>query len=383
MFDNYIVMDEIERPDKVNDAEERGYVRNIMRPREIVDYLDKYVIGQDRAKKTLALAVYNHYKRALSNIHWASPLPELDDVVIEKSNVLLAGHTGTGKTYMLKTISKALGIPCYIADATKVTESGYVGDDVETMLVGLLRECDYDVNMAQMGILVVDEIDKLSRKGENVSITRDVGGEGVQQGLLKIVEGGIVGVPPMGGRKHPDQPLVYIDTSNILFIGMGAFDGLDRIVERRINTKSVGFLREEMANDDGCFNPLSMVTAEDLKTFGMIPELIGRFPVVTYTDDLSRDDLVRILKEPKNSLVKQYRKLFLMDGVDIHFNDDALYAMADRALELNIGARGLRSMMEKVLADVMYDSFNPESYGKNIIVTSEMVADTLVKRKAA
>lgn len=355
-------------------------------PKEIVEHLDKHVIGQERAKKTLAVAIYNHYKRVVSNLYGASPNDELDDVMIEKSNILLTGHTGTGKTYMVKTIAKAMGIPCYIADATKLTESGYVGDDVESIVVGLLQECDYNVELAQIGIICADEIDKIGRKSDNPSITRDVSGEGVQQSLLKIVEGSVVGVPPNGGRKHPEQKLIYVDTTNILFIGMGAFDGLDKIVERRLNTKTVGF-NSAAANDneDTHSNPLAEVMSEDLRRFGLIPELIGRFPVVTYTDDLSKEDLVRILVEPQNSLTKQYRKLFLIDGVDLEFDEEALDAIAEKALELKIGARGLRSIMEKTLTDVMFESFEPEMYGKTVTITREMVENASSKdaKKAA
>lgn len=352
-------------------------------PKEIVAYLNLHVIGQDRAKKTLAVAIYNHYKRVISNLYNGSPSEELEDVTIEKSNILLTGHTGTGKTYMVKTIAKAMGIPCYIADATKLTESGYVGDDVESIVVGLLQECDYNVDLAQIGIICTDEIDKIGRKSDNPSITRDVSGEGVQQSLLKIVEGSVVGVPPNGGRKHPEQKLIYVDTTNILFIGMGAFDGLDKIVERRLNTKTVGFNSATNDKEEEPHNPLADVMSEDLRRFGLIPELIGRFPVVTYTDDLTKEDLVRILVEPQNSLTKQYRKLFLIDGIELEFEKDALEAMADRALELKIGARGLRSIMEKTLTDVMYESFDPQMYGKTVTVTREMVENTVKHAKKA
>lgn len=326
-------------------------------PKEIVDYLDQYVIGQESAKKKLAVACYNHMKRIVAN---SMPMPygdDNDDVVIEKSNIVIAGHSGTGKTFMIKKIAEFLHIPCYIADATKLTESGYVGDDVENILVGLIRAAggpDH-IGLAQMGIVVLDEFDKLGRKGDNPSITRDVGGEGVQQGLLKIVEGGIVGVPPLGGRKHPEQEQIYIDTTNILFIGLGAFDGLDEIIKRRTEKRSCGFNCAVRETTEETENPLSHVMATDLKSFGIIPELIGRLPVITYTNDLTEDDLVRILTKPKNALMKQYKKLLAVDGVNLSFTDGACRMVAAHALELKIGARGLRSIMESVLTDVMYD----------------------------
>ena len=334
-------------------------------PKEIVEHLNKFVIGQEEAKKVLSVAIYNHYKRVIANVFKASPNKELEDVIIEKSNILLAGHTGSGKTYIIKQIAKMLNIPCYIADATKLTESGYVGDDVENILVGLLQNADYDVERAQLGIVALDEIDKIGRKADSPSITRDVGGEGVQQGLLKIVEGGIIGVPPKGGRKHPEQSLIYIDTSNILFIGMGAFDGLDEIVERRLNAKTVGF-NQHMDEIETEGNILSNVISSDFKSFGLIPELIGRFPIVTYTNELTKDDMVRIIKEPQNSLVKQYQKLFLIDGVSLSFTDGAIELIAEKALSLKIGARGLRSIMEKLLNDVMYEYAN--RYGESVTI---------------
>lgn len=339
-------------------------------PKEIVEHLNKFVIGQEEAKKVLSVAIYNHYKRVIANVFKASPNKELEDVIIEKSNILLAGHTGSGKTYIIKQIAKMLNIPCYIADATKLTESGYVGDDVENILVGLLQNADYDVERAQLGIVALDEIDKIGRKADSPSITRDVGGEGVQQGLLKIVEGGIIGVPPKGGRKHPEQSLIYIDTSNILFIGMGAFDGLDEIVERRLNAKTVGF-NQHMDEIETEGNILSNVISSDFKSFGLIPELIGRFPIVTYTNELTKDDMVRIIKEPQNSLVKQYQKLFLIDGVSLSFTDGAIELIAEKALSLKIGARGLRSIMEKLLNDIMYEYAN--RYGESVTIDKNYV----------
>lgn len=351
-------------------------------PVEMVKHLNRYVIGQEHAKKTLSVAIYNHYKRVLCNMCGVSPDKSVDNVTIDKSNVLLAGHTGTGKTYTLKQIAKAMGFPCYIGDATKITESGYVGDDVETLVLGLLREADYDIEKAQTGIIVLDEIDKIGRKGENMSITRDVGGEGVQQGLLKIIEGGIVGVPPNGGRKHPEQRLIYVDTTNILFIGMGAFDGLDEIVEHRLGGKTIGFgaKNEKNAANDG--NVLSNVLPEDLKKFGLIPELIGRFPVFTYTNDLTCDDMVRILKETDNSLVKQYQKLFLVDGVQLDITDGALRVIAESAIRMKTGARGLRTIMESLLMDATYDMFT-ESGKTNIVISEEDAAEYCISKSAA
>lgn len=345
------------------------------KPKEICEALNEYVIGQEDAKRILSVAVYNHYKRILANIYNASPKEELSNVTIDKSNLLLCGSTGSGKTFLIKQIARLLGLPCYIADATKLTESGYVGDDVESILVGLLQEADYNVELAQMGIVALDEIDKVGRRGDNPSITRDVGGEGVQQGLLKIVEGGVVGVPPKGGRKHPEQPLVYIDTTNILFIGLGAFDGLDKIVERRLNCKTVGFNQDIITKSENEENVLSQVISADLKSFGLIPELIGRFPIVTYTNQLSKEDLVRILKEPKNALIKQYQKLLSIDGVDLEFKDEALDIIAEETLKLKIGARGLRTIMEKVLTNIMYDYC--DKYGEKVSIGSEYVSNVL------
>lgn len=330
-------------------------------PRQLFELLDKFVIGQSEAKKTLSVAVYNHYKRFLINVYGATvggeQPEEFDGVVIDKSNLLMLGNTGTGKTYMIKTLAKHLGIPCYIADSTKLTESGFVGDDVETVLTGLLHEADGDVMKAQSGICILDEIDKLGRRGENASLTRDVGGEGVQQGLLKIVEGTKIGVPPNGGRKHPEQQLIEMDTTNILFIGMGAFDGIDKIVERRLNTTPIGFgaVKKQMSDDEKNVNMLNKVRQDDLKKFGLIPELIGRFPIIAHTNPLSEDDLVRILTEPQNSIIKQYRKMLYMDGINLEFDADALRLIAKIANSTKTGARGLRSILENVLTDIMFD----------------------------
>ena len=365
-------------------------------PRQLFELLDKFVIGQSEAKKTLSVAVYNHYKRFLINVYGATvggeQPEEFDGVVIDKSNLLMLGNTGTGKTYMIKTLAKHLGIPCYIADSTKLTESGFVGDDVETVLTGLLHEADGDVMKAQSGICILDEMDKLGRRGENASLTRDVGGEGVQQGLLKIVEGTKIGVPPNGGRKHPEQQLIEMDTTNILFIGMGAFDGIDKIVERRLNTTPIGFgaVKKQMSDDEKNANMLNKVRQDDLKKFGLIPELIGRFPIIAHTNPLSEDDLVRILTEPQNSIIKQYRKMLYMDGVNLEFDTDALRLIAKIANSTKTGARGLRSILENVLTDIMFD-FGGNCDASDVRINVEYVEHSLkdrydldeIKKKAA
>lgn len=365
-------------------------------PRQLFELLDKYVIGQTEAKKALSVAVYNHYKRFLINVYGATAggvqPKEFENVTIDKSNLLMLGNTGTGKTYMVKTLAKYLGIPCYIADSTKLTESGFVGDDVETVLTGLLHEADGDVIKAQSGICILDEMDKLGRRGESASITRDVGGEGVQQGLLKIVEGAQIGVPPNGGRKHPEQQLIEMDTTNILFIGMGAFDGIDKIVERRLNTTPIGFgaVKKIMSDDEKNVNMLNKVRQEDLKKFGLIPELIGRFPIIVHTNPLSEDDLVRILIEPQNSIIKQYRKMLYMDGVNLSFDDDALHLIAKIANSTKTGARGLRSILENVLTDIMFD-FGGNCNNTDVTINLEYVENSLkskydldeIKKKAA
>ena len=357
----------------------------IKKPKEIYEYLNKFVIGQDEAKKTLAVAVYDHYLSNKANLDDATPGIEGDgiyeenkDVVIEKSNIMVLGNTGTGKTYMLKQIAKYLDIPCYIADTTKLTQAGYVGDDVENIILGLLMEADMDIEQAERGIIVLDEIDKIGRKSDNPSITRDVGGEGVQQSLLKIVEGGAVRVPPNGGRKHPEQGCLLIDTTNILFVGLGAFDGLDKIVERRLNKRTVGFNNKQDSDGTDDRNILSYVTPSDLKSFGLIPELIGRFPVITYTDDLTKEDLVRIIKEPNNSLLKQKRKLLLISGVDVNFTDDAIELIAETALTTKTGARGLRNIMEFVLRDISFEY--ADKYGEHIMIDRKYVGELLDRR---
>lgn len=326
-------------------------------PKEIMAYLDERVIGQQEAKKRLSIAVHNHYKRVFSNVCGLGNDGEFKDIEIDKSNIIMLGPTGTGKTFLIQNIAKMLGVPCHIHDCTKLTEAGYVGEDVENILTGLLMACDYDVERAQVGIVCLDEIDKLARRGENMSIVRDVSGEGVQQSLLKVVEGSVVGVMPQGGRKHPEQPLIPIDTTNILFIGMGAFVGIEDIIKKRTTqTTSIGFNNHNTnttkVEDERI---LDYVNAVDLKKFGLIPELIGRFPVITHTNPLKKEDLVRIIKEPRNSIMKQYQKLAYIDGKKLKFTDSAIDTIAETAIITETGARGIRSILETVLNDFMFD----------------------------
>ena len=344
-------------------------LKDIPTPKEINDYLNQYVIGQDSAKKYLSVAVYNHYKRLNQTV---------DDVEIEKSNIIIVGPTGTGKTLLAKTIAKLLKVPFAIVDATVLTEAGYVGEDIESLLTRLLQACDYNVELAQKGIVFIDEIDKIARKGDNPSITRDVSGEGVQQGLLKLLEGSVVNVPPQGGRKHPDQKMIAVDTKNILFICGGAFEGIERKIALRLNTHVVGYNSASNAKSKVEREKLlHYVAPQDLKSYGLIPEIIGRLPILTNLEPLDRDALRRILTEPKNAITKQYEKLFGMDGIKLTFDDETLDFIVDKAIEYKLGARGLRSIVETIMIDAMYEM--PSTKKKSYVVKKDYAQKQLEK----
>jgi ATP-dependent Clp protease ATP-binding subunit ClpX len=345
---------------------------NVRRPAEIKKFLDEYVIGQDDAKKVLSVAVYNHYKRVNNK-------QQQDDVEIEKSNIIMVGETGTGKTLLAKTIARLLNVPFAIVDATVFTEAGYVGEDVESMLTRLLQNCNYDVTAAERGIVYVDELDKIARKGDNPSITRDVSGEGVQQGLLKMLEGTEVLVPPQGGRKHPEQKMIKVDTKNILFICGGAFDGIDKVIARRVNTNAIGFSVNKEEQEHHRKNLLQFINAQDLKSFGLIPELLGRLPVITHLNPLDTETLRNILTEPKNSLIKQFTRLFDLEGIDLLIDDDVMDFMVKKALEYKLGARGLRSICESILTDAMFEL--PGTNTKKLHITLDYAEQMFGKSK--
>ncbi|WP_159518661.1 ATP-dependent Clp protease ATP-binding subunit ClpX [Sunxiuqinia indica] len=340
----------------------------LLKPKEIKEFLDQYVIGQDQAKRTLSVAVYNHYKRLTQKV-------SNDETEIEKSNIILVGQTGTGKTLLARTIAKMLHVPFTIVDATVLTEAGYVGEDIESLLTRLLQAADYNVEAAERGIVFIDELDKIARKGDNPSITRDVSGEGVQQGLLKLLEGATVNVPPQGGRKHPEQKMIPVDTKNILFVCGGAFDGIEKKISKRLNTAVVGFGAQKLVDNLDRENMLQYISPQDLKSFGLIPEIIGRLPVLAYLEPLDRHALRNILTEPKNSIIKQYVKLFKLDEIDLTFEEEALEFIVDKAVEFKLGARGLRSICESIMLDAMFDS--PSDGIRELVISKEYAQERI------
>jgi len=346
----------------------------LLKPTEIKRFVDDYVIGQEQAKKFLAVAVYNHYKRLLQVTRETEGM---EDIEIEKSNILLVGETGTGKTLLARTIARLLHVPFTIVDATVLTEAGYVGEDIESILTRLLQVADYDVEAAEKGIVFIDEVDKIARKSDNPSITRDVSGEGVQQGLLKLLEGSIINVPPQGGRKHPDQKMIPVNTKNILFICGGAFDGIERKIGQRLNTQVMGYTASKDTEQIDRENLLQYIAPQDLKSFGLIPEIIGRLPVLTHLNPLDRDTLRQILTEPKNSIIKQYIKLFKLDGIDLSFDEEVFEYIVDKAVEFKLGARGLRGICEAIMMDVMYDI--PSTDEKEVTITLEYAKEKMNK----
>lgn len=346
----------------VNKKTQEIKLESLPKPKQIKEFLDLYIIGQDDAKRYLSVSVYNHYKRILQTVN-------NDDVEIEKSNIIMVGATGTGKTLLARTIAKLLRVPFTIVDATVLTEAGYVGEDIESILTRLLQVADYDVDAAERGIVFIDEIDKIARKSDNPSITRDVSGEGVQQGLLKLLEGSVVNVPPQGGRKHPEQKMIAVNTKNILFVCGGAFDGIEKRIAQRLNTRVVGYSASAKTSNIDRDNMLKYITPTDLKSFGLIPEIIGRLPILTYLEPLDRDALLKILVEPKNSIIKQYEKLFVMDNLKLTFDQEVYEYIVDKAVEFKLGARGLRAIVEAIMIDVMFEA--PSDNKKKIHITRE------------